>query len=288
MQKYEDTGVAAYQLMVVEDSRTSKICRHLLTASGYGMILPVDHPFWKKYGFPGYHINCRTSIAPVYPSMIGKYGYNVDNPSMKSLQKFKPQEGFGGNPVDKESWWRMTKDMAFRAADLGIWEIIEKYAKDNGLHNFALDLVDGSDTRKLSGTLFKAEKAKLADPEQKEIEVARILKENKHSFYFTPKVEKHGVKSPDGILDGKTTDIKVLTSKNIYKIKDRMLECNAQKGRICCIHLKDTSGYSQKRAIDFIRLLLSGKFKINDEFVIFDKINEVCLIYGEEIVFIKK
>ena len=74
LKQYENSGVAAYQLMVIEDGRTSKICRHLLTASGYGMILPVDHSFWKKYGFGPYHMNCRTSVRGIWPSQVGKLG----------------------------------------------------------------------------------------------------------------------------------------------------------------------------------------------------------------------
>ncbi len=60
LQQFEHSGVAAYQLMVIEDVRTSQICRNLLNKnSGYGIILPVAHPFWQKYGFPPYHFNCR-------------------------------------------------------------------------------------------------------------------------------------------------------------------------------------------------------------------------------------
>lgn len=279
MQKYENTGVAAYQLMVVEDSRTSKICRHLLTASGYGMILPIDHPFWKKYGFPGYHINCRTSIAPVYPSMIGKYGYNVDNPSMKSLQKFKPQEGFGGNPVDKESWWRMTKDMAFRAAKYGLWDDIEKYAKNNKLYNFAMDLVDGSDWQNLHGTIFNAEKAKVAGPKQKEVNLAKILTENGHSWYFTPENKSvQNLKNYDGILDGKIAEMKVLESKKIDKLKDRILECEEQKANTACIHVLNTDGYTKAEAVEYIKDILKNGL---------EHIKEVFLVYKDEINVLK-
>ena len=124
--KYEDTGAVAYQLMVVEDERTSKICRHLLVESGYGAILPIGHNFWKKYGFPPYHFNCRTSICPVYSSQVGTPGYNVENIPMKRFSKFKPQDGFGGNPLDTGSWWKMTDNMVKRAKDFGIIESIKE------------------------------------------------------------------------------------------------------------------------------------------------------------------
>lgn len=126
LQQYENTKVAAYQLMVIEDGRTSKICRHLLTASGYGMIISVDHPFWEKYGFPPYHFQCRTSIRAIWPSQVGKLGNMVENPTMKSLSKFKVQEGFGGNPLDRGSWWEMTDNMKRLAEKFGIMEKIKE------------------------------------------------------------------------------------------------------------------------------------------------------------------
>lgn len=278
LQQYENTGVAAYQLMVIEDSRTSKICRYLLTESGYGMILPVGHPFWKKYGFPPYHFQCRTSIRAIWPSQIGKLGNNVENPSMKSLTKFKVQDGFGGNPLDKESWWRMTKNMAFRAAEYGLWEEIEKQAKDNGLHNFAMDLVDGSNWRNLQGSKFNAEKAKLAEPIQKEVRLAKILTENGHSWYFTPENHTDEVKNPDGIFDGKIADMKTLTSKKLDKLKDRILECEEQKVNTACIHILNTSGYKKIEAIKYTREVLKLGLKY---------VKEVVLVYGNEINILK-
>ncbi|MCR4954263.1 MAG: hypothetical protein K6A43_09335, partial [Treponema sp.] len=125
LQQYENSNVAAYQLMVIEDGRTSRICRHLLTASGYGMIISVDHPFWKKYGFPPYHFQCRTSIRAIWPSQVGKLGNMVENPTMKSLSKFKVQEGFGGNPLDRGSWWEMTDNMKRLAEKFEVMEKIE-------------------------------------------------------------------------------------------------------------------------------------------------------------------
>lgn len=139
LQQYENTGAAAYQLFVIEDSRTSKICRNLLTQSGRGMIIPVGHAFWKKYGFPPYHFQCRSSIRAIYPSQIGKDGIIIDNPSMKSLEKFKPMEGFGGNPLEKESWWKMTDSMMKLAKKYGVLEKIREFYKssvDNEISSF--------------------------------------------------------------------------------------------------------------------------------------------------------
>lgn len=127
LQQFENSGVAAYQLMVIEDVRTSQICRNLLNKnSGYGIILPVEHPFWQKYGFPPYHFNCRSSIRGVWPSQVGKIGNVVENPTMKSLKVFKPQGDFGGNPLVKGSWWELTAGQIEQAKELGIVDVLLK------------------------------------------------------------------------------------------------------------------------------------------------------------------
>ena len=126
LQQFENSGVAAYQLMVIEDVRTSQICRNLLNKnSGYGIILPVEHPFWQKYGFPPYHFNCRSSIRGVWPSQVGKIGNVVQNPTMKSLKVFKPQGDFGGNPLVKGSWWELTAGQTEQAKEFGVLHILQ-------------------------------------------------------------------------------------------------------------------------------------------------------------------
>ena len=129
LEKYADTGAVAYQLMVVEDERTSKICRHLLVESGYGAILPVGHRFWQKYGFPPYHFNCRTSVCPIYSSQVAKTGYIVEDIPMNRFAKFKPQKGFGGNPLDRGSWWEMTDSMKKQAVKFGLMDLFSKERK---------------------------------------------------------------------------------------------------------------------------------------------------------------
>lgn len=126
LQQFEKSGVAAYQLMVIEDVRTSRICRNLLNkSSGYGIILPVKHPFWQKYGFPPYHFNCRSSIRGVWPSQVGKIGNVVQNPTMKSLKIFKPQGDFGGNPLIDGSWWELTKGQIEQANEFGVLHLLQ-------------------------------------------------------------------------------------------------------------------------------------------------------------------
>ncbi len=227
LEQYQDTNVAAYQLMVIEDSRTSKICRHLLTASGYGMILPVDHPFWKKYGFGPYHMNCRTSISAIYPSQIGKYGNNVDNPSMKSLAKFKPQSGFGGNPLDTGNWWKLTPSQLEQAIKYGILgefnreenifadydNIWKGYTRHEGKNGGWYDLCD------IAPDDWQDNKKHPNKP------IVEFLAEHGYHIKVIPELkniqDKYNVEwsNPDILLDGYLTDIKTVETSISSRLK---------------------------------------------------------------------
>ncbi len=237
LQKYEKTGVAAYQLMVVEDSRTSKICKHLLTASGYGMILPVDHPFWKKYGYPGYHFNCRTSICPIYPSQIGKMGINVDNPSMSHFAKFKPQSEFGGNPLDKESWWKMTDSMIKRAEDFGIWADILQQAFNMDMRSYQKELLQGYELAYKGHRGGYVQKAKNWEYSKKEMDAAQKLAIEGHQVYLLPRNNlAKKVKSPDCLIDNEIGEFKHQETMSKGAIEHEIKKAKKQRARI--VYLK--------------------------------------------------
>lgn len=119
LQQYEKTpGIVAYQLLVIEDVRTSKICRRLITKAGRGLVLSVDDDFWKTKGFPPYHFQCRSSVRAVFKSQIKAENIKIDHP--KHLDRFKLGEGFGGNPLDNGNWWMMTPSQMEQAIRFGI------------------------------------------------------------------------------------------------------------------------------------------------------------------------
>ena len=244
------------------------------------MILPYGHPFWTAYGYPPYHYQCRTGIQGISQTELTKRRIQPENPTVSAIKKrgFAPQAGFGGNPLDAESWWRMPKEMAFRAAEYGIFEDVEAFAKKNGLHNFALGLVNGSDLRNLQGTRYSAQKARKADPLQKEVNAARILEEQGHSVYFTP-VNTSGGKNPDGIIDGRTADFKILTSGQLEKIEKRIIECEKQNVYVACIQIPAGS-YSKWHAIDTARKTLQRED--------IKSVKKVYLIYGDTVSVLKK
>ncbi len=126
LQQFEKTNPVAYRLLVIDDSRTSDICRHLVKESGYGVVLPESHNFWKKYGYPPYHFQCRTGIQGVYKSQISNdKDLMPENVPMKNFNKFHVQDGFGGNPLEKESWWKELDSQKKRATLYGVQGDIE-------------------------------------------------------------------------------------------------------------------------------------------------------------------
>jgi hypothetical protein len=96
--QFQNNPPPAWRLLIVDDSRTSDICRGLIREGKDDLALASDHPFWKTFGFPPYHYQCRTGLQAVYQSQID-HGAQVENPTMESLRgQFKPMKGFGGNP----------------------------------------------------------------------------------------------------------------------------------------------------------------------------------------------
>ena len=280
LQQYENTNVAAYQLMVIEDGRTSKICRHLLTASGYGMIISVDHPFWKKYGFPPYHFQCRTSIRAIWPSQVGKLGNMVENPTMKSLSKFKVQEGFGGNPLSKGSFWLMTESMKDAALKFGLVPDILKMAHSLGLKNYDFELAGNfAKPQQLQNTKYKVKALKTAKPKQKEILTAKILEENNHTVVMLPEVGLQNISNPDALIDYDfVADFKVPDGSSLNGIENAIVDANEQKVRHVVIYPR-WHKYSKTEAIR----------QINRSFSKSDHLQEAWLIWDDlKITIIKK
>ncbi len=229
LKQYENSGVAAYQLMVIEDGRTSKICRHLLTASGYGMILPVDHPFWKKYGFGPYHMNCRTSIRAVFKSQVGKPGNIVDNPTMKSLKNFKPQKGFGGNPLDTGNWWKLTESQIEQAIEYGI---LGQFNREDNIFAVYDDIWNGYKRKSYnSGGWYDLCDNPPDDWFTDNKSIVEFLAENGYHIKVIPDIQniqdKYTVKwsNPDILINGKLADIKTVSAS----IKSRLKSAKNQK-----------------------------------------------------------
>jgi hypothetical protein len=133
LMQFQSNPPPAWRLLIIDDSRTSDICRGLIREGKDDLVMASDHPFWKTFGFPPYHYQCRTGLQAVYQSQID-HGTQVENPAMKNLRgQFRPMKGFGGNPVEKESWWKPTPGMLKRAKKYGIADAIADLKKRLGL-----------------------------------------------------------------------------------------------------------------------------------------------------------
>ena len=134
LEQYQNSGVAAYQLMVIEDSRTTAICRNLLSkVSGYGAVIPVNDKFWEQHGFPPYHYQCRTSIRGIWPSQLRRNTTVDTRKTAPNIKTFEPMAGFGGNPIQTGAWWKETDSQKDQAEKFGIQDIIEEKKKELGL-----------------------------------------------------------------------------------------------------------------------------------------------------------
>ena len=270
--KYEDTGAVAYQLLVVEDERTSKICRHLLVESGYGAILPVGHNFWKKYGFPPYHFNCRTSICPVYQSQIGTPGYNVENIPMKRFSKFKPQKGFGANPLSSGSFWLMSDNMKERALNFGLVPDIVKMAHNIGLNNYDFELASNfAKPQQLQKTKYKVKALKKAKPKQKEILTAKILEENGHSVVMLPEVGLQNISNPDALIDFDiVADFKVPDGNSFRAVRGAIQDADEQSVTHMVFYPREHN-YTKQNAVKEIAHRLKATKKLKEVWLIWNE-----------------
>jgi hypothetical protein len=230
----------AWQLLIVDDSRTSNICKGLIQSGKQSLAMPSDHPFWKKFGFPPYHFQCRTGLQAIYRSQIGT-DVQVENPSMNSLGNFKPMKGVGGNPLEKESWWKITDTMIERAEKYGIWPDILQQATDLDMISYQKELLKGY-THVYDGKKGGyVQQAINWDYSKKEMDAAKELANDGHQVYLLPRSQS--VKSADMLIDNKIGEIKHQEKPGAKSISSELHEAGKlQRARVVVMYpLKETS-----------------------------------------------
>ena len=235
LMQYRNNMPPAWELLVIQDDRTSDICKGIVPLAGNGRALRSDHPFWKEYGFPPYHFNCRTTFRAVYNYEIGKTTEVSDIPIKEIREEFKLQKGFGGNPIEKESWWKLTPSMIERADKYGITADIVAQAREVDMQSYFSELLKGYEPVYQSASGGYVQRAENSDHNPDELAAARRLADLGHKIYLLPRSIR--VASPDMLIDDEIGEMKMLEG-NSYKTLIKRVAESSKKQRARILYLK--------------------------------------------------
>ncbi len=227
--EFDRNPPAALELIVMDDERTSGICRPLK-----GKVLPYDHPFWKS-NWPPFHFNCRTTVRAVSYDEAKKL--NIENPGRKQTRRmFRPQKGFGGNPLEKESWWKMTPAMMERAEKYGITGEIILQARELDMRSYFPELLKNYSRSYKGKKGGYVNSAKNWEYSGVEMESAQRLADAGHKIYMLPKT--HKASSPDMVIDNEIGEMKHITTHRRGVIRGHIRQAGArQRARVLYIHI---------------------------------------------------
>jgi hypothetical protein len=213
---FEAVPPVALELAGVNDMRQSEICRTLTQPP---FIRPYNDPVWKTL-WPPFHFCCRTYVHGIYDtSELDAWG--DPEQAFRQGSYAAPDKGFGGYPLDRESYWQLSPEMLERAREYGIDGEVATAAINLGMKNYALDLVKGYDTIYTSASGGYVKKAGLANPGKEnrfdkkgrtlktdELGLAKKAADGGHRIFFLPKTKVQGIRNPDTIIDGEIAEIK--------------------------------------------------------------------------------
>ena len=250
LMQYKNNTPPAWELLFMEDSRMSDICTNLMNEVGRQAI-KSDDAFWSTVGFPPYHFNCRTTFRAVYPDELQTGEIKITEPQNPAPLT----NGFGGNPLDKESFWKLTDTMLERAGKYGLTDAIERVAKNAGLENFTITKKTKATASKVATkTEPKIEKEVLTKETEKVLDETKKIEDNKASIPATLRnFEKHSQNWENTVVKKKLSDneIKILGDKvkkliddNEYSMRvwNDVLEKILQDGRFKNQFETNTSG----------------------------------------------
>ncbi len=248
LMQYQNNMPPAWELLVIEDGRTSDTCKGIVSQIGNGHALPSNHGFWQTVGFPPYHFNCRTSFRAVYDYELKNGTTELITTPIENI-RFKAQKGFGGNPIAKESFWKLTPAMIKRATDYGVIGDIVKQARDLDMQSYFPELLKGFKP------VYKGKKkgyvqiASNWEYNADEIMSAQRLADEGHKIYMLPRTIK--AKSPDMIIDDEIGEMKHLDTIVQGTIRKHIkYSGEAQRARIVYINVK-----SEKQKIRVLKIM---------------------------------
>jgi SPP1 gp7 family putative phage head morphogenesis protein len=200
---FEADNPIALELVGIDDMRQTDICDRLTNPP---FRRPYNDPVWKSL-WPPFHFNCRTTVRGIYdPAELDEYGGAAN--AYSGEINVKPEKGWGGYPLDKESYWRLTPEMKERAEKYGIDGEIVTAAHKLGMQSYGMELVKGYKTiyESLSGGYVKmAENATQSD---REIALAKKAADDSHEIYLLPENYGYKIRNPDAIIDNQVGELK--------------------------------------------------------------------------------
>lgn len=256
----------AIALLVIEDGRTSTVCKPLV-----GLVLPGNHQFWKT-NWPPFHYNCRTTVRRVLKHEIGKTVL-VENPSMSSLRKkFKPMNGFGKDPAFG-SWWMMHESQVARGIKYGI--ITEFNRSENVIYDYASKWPTYKRVNGKKDGFFDICPNPPVDWEKNKPAVEKLANAG-YQIKVLPAIQESGVsgwKNPDVYVNGILADIKNIEANTKNAVNNAFKE--AQKQKLNTLILAVDESMPKELIIRGI----DGRIKQD-----FNKIMNIILIYGKKII----
>ena len=237
LMQYEHNPPEAWQLLVIEDTRTSGICRGLAAIFRGNNALPANHSFWKTYGFPPYHFNCRTIVRAVHKQEADRETA-IENIPMKTIKKqFRPQKSFGGNPIEKESWWKITPEMIARADRYGITADIVAQARNLDMQSYFPELLKGYKLEYKNKNGGYVQRAVNWEYRETELTAAKRLADEGHEVYLLPRTDL--APSPDMIIDNEIGEIKHIHTDTRRTIREHIRKAGGkQRARTLYIQIQ--------------------------------------------------
>jgi len=109
----------------IRDERQTEICRRRT-----GIIRPKDDPWWKR-NWPPLHFNCRSTVRTISRYEVERFGLRLTRKD--HLPEEDLPSGFGFDPLEAETFWKLTPSMLERAKQYGILTEIRMLAGWLGL-----------------------------------------------------------------------------------------------------------------------------------------------------------
>jgi hypothetical protein len=238
---FEAFPPVALELVGIQDARQTSICYELTNKP---FIRPYNDPVWQSL-WPPFHFGCRTTVRGIYDrSELDAFGGPEKAYTLGT--KATPQKGFGGYPLDKESYWRLTPEMVDRARKYGIDGEIVAAAIKLGMQNYALELVKEYTTIYIpaAGSGY-VKRAINAPHSRREMSLAEKAADDGHQIYLLPENHKQDMKNPDIIIDNELGDIKQPTSKKLGRIDEDIRDTGHKGATVALMEIRDDLSWSE-------------------------------------------